>query len=164
MKIYLIGMPLSGKTHLALKLAEALNYEFIDMDEEITDTHNMSIDAIFYLYGEKTFRTYETELLESLKERDNVVISTGGGIVTTPQNKTHFDGITFYLDTSIEELEKRLTMSHSRPLLEIKTIKELYEERKDAYLLFSDYTIKNDTEFDKPLKQIIKILNDGNHL
>lgn len=164
MKIYLIGMPLSGKTHLALKLAEALNYEFIDMDQEITDNHNMSIDAIFYLYGESTFRTYETELLEALKERDNIVVSTGGGIVTTPLNKKHFDGITFYLDTSLEELENRLKMSHSRPLLKVKTIKELYEERKDAYLEFSDHIIKNDSDFDKPLKQIIKILNDGNHL
>ena len=49
--IVLIGLPMSGKTTVGMKLATSLNKEFIDLDHEIEKEANMSISSIFSTYG-----------------------------------------------------------------------------------------------------------------
>ena len=64
MKIYLIGMPGCGKSSLGKKLAQKLNYEFIDMDSYIEKNACMFIDEIFESYGEDYFRALEKNTLD----------------------------------------------------------------------------------------------------
>ena len=45
----------------------------------------MSIEEIFSVKGEVTFREIETEILTKISASDNQVISTGGGIVEKDQ-------------------------------------------------------------------------------
>ena len=80
MKIYLIGLPSSGKTTLGKSLANSLNSQFIDMDELIEKKDGRSIPEIFKNDGEDFFREVEKSVLKDLLGgSDNVVISTGGG-------------------------------------------------------------------------------------
>ncbi len=46
MKIYLIGMPGSGKTFLGRKLAQALKLQFTDLDESIEKKEQQMIRQI----------------------------------------------------------------------------------------------------------------------
>ena len=134
MKIYLIGMPGCGKSTLGLKLAEKLKYEFIDMDNYIEKKACMFIDEIFEAYGEKYFRELETNTLKEFMDLDNVIISTGGGIIKNKAHKELMNGLCVYLDVPLEEIEIRLNKSNVvRPLLQTKTVYQLFEERKDLF-------------------------------
>lgn len=159
MKIYLIGMPGSGKSSLGNKLAEKLNYNFIDMDIYIEQTSGMFIDEIFDAYGEKYFRDLERNVLNDFLNMDNVIIATGGGVIKNKDNKKLMDGICLYLDVSIEELENRLSKSDiERPLLKKYSVLELYNQRKELYDFFADYKIDN-SNLEKRIEKIMEVLN-----
>ena len=158
MKIYLIGMPGGGKSTLGMKLAEKLNLEFIDMDLYIEKKACMFIDEIFEAYGEAYFRALETKTMEEFMNLDNVIISTGGGIIKNKHHKDLMNGKCIYLDVPLADLEIRLNNSNIvRPLLQQKTVYELYEERKDLYDYFADLKVDN-RNIDDAIKKICEAL------
>ena len=159
MRIYLIGMPGSGKTTIGRKLAQKLAYPFIDLDAMIEKDALMFIDDIFEKYGEKTFRRLETESLMSIKEED-AVISCGGGIVTIKDNKAKMKGYKVYLNTELDIIKERLIDDVKRPLLRKKSLEQLYEERMLKYIDFADVIIANDHDVDKTVDAIIKHLKE----
>ena len=101
MKIYLIGMPGSGKTTVAINLAKKLSMTYVDLDGWIEKVAHLFIEDIFEKYGEEKFRELETEMLRKLPE-DNIVVSCGGGIVVKKHNKALMNGLKIYLDTDLD--------------------------------------------------------------
>ncbi len=158
MRIYLIGLPGCGKSTLGKKLANKIGYQFIDMDEYIEKSACMFIDEIFEQYGEPYFRALEQATLDELKNMDNIVIATGGGIVADIENKKKLDGACVYLSADLKTIEKRLEESSIiRPLLEKITLEEIYAARKDKYEAFQDITVDN-FDMDAAINQIVKEL------
>lgn len=158
-RIYLIGMPGSGKSTVGRLLAKTLNYQFIDLDGMIEKDALMFIDEIFEKYGEVKFRELETESLKKLPDGD-LVISCGGGIVTKKENKALMTGYKIYLDTEIEIIRERLKEDYIRPLLQKKSLDTLYQERYLKYLDFSDLMISNDYSADKTVEMIMEHLKE----
>ncbi len=158
MRIYLIGMPGSGKSSLGKELAKKINYDFIDMDLYIEKQAGMFIDEIFDSYGEEHFRDLERNVLNDFNNMDNVIIATGGGVIKNKNNKKLMNGICLYLDVPVNELEKRLSKSDiDRPLLKKYSVEELYNQRKDLYDYFSDYKINNEN-LEKRINDIMEVL------
>ena len=158
MRIYLVGLPGCGKSTLGKKLAEKINYKYIDMDQDIEIKACMFIDEIFKLYGEAYFRALEKNTLKDYQKIDNVIISTGGGIVNDLSNKKLFDGTCIYLKADLESVKQRLEQSDIiRPLLQKMTLEEIYEMRKDKYEYFKDIEVINDN-IDIAINQIIEEL------
>ena len=93
MNIIIIGFMGSGKTTIGRKLAKLIEYSFVDTDSEIEDDQGCSVSEIFKYGGEECFREMETRLLEKLKNIDNSVIATGGGIVLREENRKMLKGI-----------------------------------------------------------------------
>ena len=127
MKVILVGYMGSGKSVVAKKLAQLLDYRFIDTDEWIEARACKTIPEIFSEDGEATFRKKEKECLEFLMDQDHIVLSTGGGM---PCFNEAIDlmlelGETIYLDASIETLTSRLwTGKSGRPILKDFKLKE----------------------------------------
>lgn len=158
MNIYLIGMPGSGKTTIGKKLAERMNYRYIDLDEYIEQKACLFISEIFQMYGENYFRDLETNMLKELSELNNIVVACGGGIVVNKKNKVLMKGLVLYLTAPLAELERRTKGTEDiRPLLNEKTVYDLYEERKDKYTFFSDIDIDT-TKMD--VSSIIEVINN----
>lgn len=156
MNIFLIGMPGCGKSTLGSRLALEIGYEFVDMDEYIEKQACMFIDEIFTAYGEDYFRALEANALKELSNGNNLIIATGGGVIKNKKNKQYMNGLCIYLTADLNLIQKRLDESLIiRPLLQEKTIFELYEERKDLYEYFSDIAIDN-TDLDKAISEILK--------
>lgn len=145
MRIYLIGMPGVGKTTIGSLLAEKINYSFIDLDSFIEKKSMMFIDEIFSSYGEKYFRALEANCLEEVSKLNDVVISCGGGIIENIDNKKIMNGFVIYLESSLDEIKKRIEGQNIiRPLLEANRLENLYSKRIDKYNYFADCIIKND--------------------
>lgn len=155
----MIGLPGCGKTTLGKKLSEKLNYKFIDMDEYIERSACMFISEIFEAYGEKFFRDLETNTLIELSKLDNVVISTGGGIIKNKHHKEIMkNGKCIYLEVPLDILDERVKNTEDiRPLLQKKSIYELYKERALMYEYFSDIKVLN-IDIDKCISNILEEL------
>lgn len=126
-RIYLIGFMGCGKSTIGRKLAEALSYDFLDLDTLIESQQKKSISDIFKQQGEEDFRRIENAALQSTKNMNRVVIATGGG---TPCFHDNIDwinkaGTSVYLKCAIDTLHQRLINSIDRPLVQGKTTAEL---------------------------------------
>ena len=157
MRIYIIGMPASGKSTVGKELARAKKYKFIDLDKKIVKDNMKSIPEIFKELGEDGFRDLESKALASLQDVDNIVISCGGGIVVRKDNKKLMKGVKVFLDTPLDEIEFRLSRDsrNNRPLSKVRTAKEIYDERISSYEDFKDFKVKS-TIISKAVEEIMK--------
>ena len=120
----------AGKTTIGRKLAKLLEYNFIDTDMEIEEDQGCSVEEIFKYGGEECFRDMETNILEKLKDVQNSVISTGGGIILREYNQSILKqiGRQVYLKVPKEELLQRFKKVKNRPLLKNKDVETVLEE------------------------------------
>ncbi len=118
--IALWGFMGSGKTAVGKVLAQKLGYTFVDTDEVIAQRFGKPIPQIFAQDGEAAFRQAERELLQELLRQQRLVIATGGGMPTVPENLAALrsQALNFYLRVPTEVLYERLATVHNRPLLE----------------------------------------------
>ena len=164
MKIILIGIMGVGKTTIGKELSNILNLKFIDMDEEIEKDEKTTISNIFDKYGEDKFREIEANLLNKLILEDNIIISTGGGIIKKQENINLLksqDNVIF-LNGSIETIVSHLYNEiNNRPLLKNstnlkETIKNLLNERYEKYKESSKIEISVDNKnIDEVVSQIL---------
>jgi shikimate kinase len=129
-RIFLIGFMGSGKSTLGGQLARRLDYQFMDMDQLIEETSELSVPEIFNEHGEAVFRKWEHDILLELCRRDKLVISTGGGAPCHSGNMDlmNANGTTIYLKLTPEALRDRLIQSKTeRPLIKGKSEPELLE-------------------------------------
>jgi len=138
--IILIGMPGSGKTIVGKLLAKTSSREFFDSDAEYEKKFGISIKDTFEFLGEEVFRERESEIIKNLAQKNNAVISLGGGAVLKKENMSVLknNGISIYLYAEPEILHNRIKNSE-RPLK--NNISLLYENRKILYNEYGDFTI-----------------------
>lgn len=144
-RIYLVGLPGSGKTTLGRQLAERLRLRFIDLDEAIVAEAGKSIPEIFSHQGESDFRIMEREILHRISAMEGgFVMATGGGTACHHFNMDFMNeqGRTVYLDVSPGELALRLAGEgvEKRPLFKncdqqslTRELSLLKENRRDFY-------------------------------
>ena len=138
--IFLIGMMGSGKSQTGPALAKMINYAFVDTDDVIEKASKQSISSIFEKDGEKVFRDVEKKVLKEISQHHSLVIATGGGLVTLPENwGILHQGIVIWLDLDLRRSIKRLESDQKRrPLLLgdnlAENFSQIYESRKPIYL------------------------------
>ncbi len=137
--LYLVGMMGSGKTSTGRPLAERLGYGFVDADSVIEQAAGCSIPDIFDRDGEAGFRSLESQVLSAISQRHSLVVATGGGVVTQPENwgMLH-SGIVIWLDVVPDQLLQRLNADSTvRPLLQTAdpeaALNALLNERRPLY-------------------------------
>lgn len=161
MIIYIIGMPGCGKSKTAKYLQIEKNQYIIDLDKYIEEQLQTDIPTIFSKYGEEYFRLLETRALDQISDDfGDVIVSCGGGVVTNSNNFTVMKkGVTVFLDAPIETLKEHLSNSSTqRPLLKVKTIEQIYNERIELYRKFADVTISYNSYIEAADK-IMEIIN-----
>jgi shikimate kinase len=111
MSLVLIGYRGSGKTTIGRGLAIRLRRPFIDADEVIVARASKSIREIFEQDGEHAFRQHETKVLADSISRLDHVLSFGGGIVESEENRRLLRSSAHaivYLRCDAEELLRRI--------------------------------------------------------
>lgn len=164
MRIILIGFMGVGKTTIGKIIAKKLKLNFVDMDNYIEKREGKSISKIFEEYGEQHFRELESESLKDLIKSDNIVISTGGGIVTTKENSDILkkEKIVIFLDANTQtilnnlykEIDKRPLLSNSKNVE--YTISNLLNQRYEKYNSICDIKIDiNEKNIEEVVSQIL---------
>jgi shikimate kinase len=137
--VVLIGFMGSGKTTVGSLLARQLGLPFVDMDHLIVQRAGHSIPRIFEEEGEAGFRQRESAVLADLADAPRSVISTGGGVVTVPDNlpKLRALGFVIWLNPPEDVLYARICRNQERPLLRTpdprRTVHELLSRRLPLY-------------------------------
>ena len=91
-------------------------------------------------------------VIKELSEMDNLIISTGGGLVLKSENNVLLkkNGKIVFMRASIETLAKRLHVDGTRPLLQTSTerirdrLARLMQERMPIYEHVADYIVDVD--------------------
>ncbi len=98
-----------------------------------------SIREYFEREGEDRFRDVEASVIDDLTLQGRCVVSTGGGAVLRPANRKnlHERGQVIYLNSSPDELFRRLRHDTNRPLLQVADplgrLRDLYKARDPLY-------------------------------
>jgi shikimate kinase len=135
-KVYLVGFMASGKTTVARALAARLDWRSEDIDELIVARERMSIAQMFSRHGEPYFRQVERDILRLLQPLRHVVVATGGGTFSDPENRSaiNMDGLSVWLDVPLGVLIPRIPRDGSRPLAaNLADLERLYAARLEAY-------------------------------
>ena len=157
-----------GKSTVGKKLAKKLKYNFVDVDKLIEKKEGLSIYLIFKKKGENYFRKIENEIALSQLNKNNSVISLGGGafLNNAIRKASKKLSVSFWLDAPIDLLVKRLEKkNYQRPLLDNKnvaeTVKKIYFERKKIYNE-ANFKIKcSDLKSDEIVKKITKLYENS---
>lgn len=133
MKIFLIGMPGSGKSTIGKQLAVQLDLPFIDLDKEIERETSQKIRLIFQEKGEAYFRELERDTLHNrIHKYESFVMATGGGAPCFFDNLRQMQeaGITVFLNASPAGIARRMSKKgvKKRPLLSGMDLDNLEKE------------------------------------
>ncbi len=162
LNVYLVGMMGAGKSAVGRPLAEALGYRFIDADAVLEQAAGRPIAEIFASDGEVAFRDLETAVLDRIAGWHSLVVATGGGVVTRPENWGHMrQGVVVWLDAPDGELLRRLAADPTpRPLLEAPDpaarLAALLADRRPLYAQ-ADLSVRQQ-EGDRPATVALQVL------
>ena len=152
--VILIGMPGCGKSTIGKYLAKELGRKLVDADAEIVKRIG-DIPAYFAAHGEEAFRQVETEVLRELGKQSGLVIATGGGCVTRPENypALHQNGRIDWVRRDLSELP-----TNGRPVSQRDGVAAIYEARKPLYTRFADVIVDNKGTVGEVITEILKKL------
>lgn len=161
MKIVLIGFMATGKSTVAPILAAKLGLEVVEMDDLIIQKSGLpSISDIFENESEATFRKLEAAVGQELRDRDNVVISTGGGVV---MNQALMADLTanaevIELLAPFDTILQRISPNLPRPLFQDTVeAKALYELRQPLY---SKYATRRFSTVNQSVEEVVQAIID----
>lgn len=157
-RVALVGFMAAGKSTVGPALAMRLGMSFVDLDEAIVQRAGKSIPRLFDEDGEPAFRALEHEVLVDHLEGPPLLISTGGGVVESDENRALLKvGTTVvWLDVRFETVRRRLEDDRDRgprPLLERlgwDGLRALHARRRPLYASCAHYRF--DTDRDAPVR------------
>ena len=85
--IFFVGLMGAGKTTIGKLLAKKLKKTFYDTDHEIEKKLGVKVSVIFELEGEEGFRKRETQMIDELTQKKDIILATGGGAVLSEENR-----------------------------------------------------------------------------
>lgn len=155
--IVLIGMPGCGKTTIGTLLAEKLGRPMKDADELIIRLAGKSIPEIFAQDGEPAFRDWETQALSQLGKQSGLILATGGGCITQPQNYPllHQNGYLIWLERDTAKLP-----TQGRPLSQRTDLDDMYRRRRPLYEAFADIRVDNSGTPQDTVNKILAALEE----
>jgi shikimate kinase len=145
--IFFVGLMGAGKTTIGKLLAKKLKKTFYDTDHEIEKKLGVKVSVIFELEGEEGFRKRETQMIDELSSKKDIILATGGGAVLSAENRALLKerGQVIYLNATPQNLAKRMAYDKDRPLLQqgnmLEILNQLYKDRHPLYLNVASFVV-----------------------
>ena len=153
--VMLIGMPGCGKTTVGRELARQLGRELVDTDALVEKQAGCTIPELFAREGEEAFRRLEHQVLTQVGKQSGLVVATGGGVVTRPENRDPMrqNSTVIYLRRDLS-----LLPTEGRPVSQSNPLEELYRRRSPLYERLADLTVDNAGTPEETAQEIIRRL------
>lgn len=163
--IVLCGFMSSGKTTIGRPLAAQLGYDFVDTDQILISTFQMTIQEMFAKGGEAYFRDCEHEIARMAASMPHTVVSTGGGMMTFERNARLLaeHASVIYIHQDFDTCYQRISAHKDRPLVRNNTredILRMYESRIASYKKYASFTLENQGSVKEAVEQIIQFLEE----
>lgn len=163
-RVYLIGMPGSGKSAVGARLAVLLRLPFVDLDDEIEREAGITVTQLFAEKGEPYFRDLESRILRNWAERPYAfVMATGGGAPCFHKgiDIINRSGISIFLDVPLQVLAARIADEQHRPLIKDNDrenmLNMLLQQRRPVYEA-AQHTVMADRKPEEVADHILKWL------
>ena len=164
--VTLIGYRGVGKSTVGRRLAERMGRRLLSTDVRIIEIAAMPIPEIVEMHGWDYFRALEADVVKEYSSKRGIVIDSGGGVVTNPDNVESLkeNGIIIWLKATPETVASRIMDSVERPPLtdgknHVDEIKSVMAEREPLYESASDWFIStDDKDFIQVVDEILKYL------
>lgn len=137
--IVMVGLMGCGKSSVGRRLALRLGLPFVDADEEIELSAQMTIPEIFAAHGEAYFRNGERRVIARLLQSGPQVLATGGGAFMNVDTRgaVKVAGVSVWLRADLAVLMRRVMKRDNRPLLKAPdpegVMRQLMAERYPVY-------------------------------
>ena len=152
--LYLVGYRATGKTSVGRALADVLGRDFVDADALLTAEAGEDVAGIVAREGWEGFRDRESAMLARLSASRGLVVATGGGVVTRPQNveMLRATGIVVWLTASPAVIAARMgadvKTASLRPSLTgadvLDEIRSVLSAREPLYAGAAHFTVATD--------------------
>ncbi|MBN2728848.1 MAG: shikimate kinase [Bacteroidales bacterium] len=164
MKIFIIGYMATGKTRFGKRLANEIDYSFVDLDVLFQNIHGWSPAEFIRRKGEEVFRIEESRVLkEKLPETEKLIVSCGGGTPCFHNNMEWMknNGKTIWLNIPKERIFQRLTeQKGDRPMIPITNGTPDYEKFLTHYSEREKFYAMADFSFDEAnLDAVLTVLH-----
>jgi XRE family aerobic/anaerobic benzoate catabolism transcriptional regulator len=168
-KLALIGLRGAGKSTLGPLIATELKIPFVELNREIEHEAGISLNEIFWIYGQAGYRKLERRTLERIiATYPEVVLATGGGIVAEPATYEllQHSFYTVWLKATPEEHFERVMAQHdvriASPQLRqdaMENIVRTLEAREGLYQLAHLMVTTSDKSVAQLKKELVSLLS-----
>ena len=159
--ISLIGMAGAGKSSIGKKLANYLDFNFIDSDALIESNQNKSLQEVLVESGVHEFKKIEEAGILSV-EFNQTVLATGGSAIFSKKAMNHIksNSSVIYLEVSFEDIIDRIPDFSNRGFVKEadQTMKHAFDERESIYREFADHIVPNNEGLESCFKKILKVI------
>lgn len=134
--ISLVGMPGSGKSTIGARLAQSINWAFMDSDYLLESLYASRLQDITDALGKEAFLDLECGMILSIRA-SRCVIATGGSVVYRPRAVEYLQslGPVIHMRVPLESIRERIERNPQRGIAMHpgQTLADLYEERHALY-------------------------------
>lgn len=171
-RIALIGLRGAGKSTLGKLVAENLEAQFIELNDEIEKTSGIPVREVFALYDQEGYRRLERRSLERITERDDrLILAVAGGIVTDPET---YDFLlanfhTIWLKAEPEDHMVRVRgQGDERPMVghtdAMEDLRNILNTRETEYSRASAELSTSGSTFDESAAALLAIIEENNFI
>ena len=145
--IALVGLMGVGKSTVGRRLAQRIDFPFVDGDEAIEAAARMTVSDIFGQLGEAEFRAGEARVMRRLLDGPPIVLATGGGAVLNPGTRALMKerATTVWLRAELPIVAARVQRRDTRPLLRgkdpLEALSAMAQVRYPVYAEAADVTV-----------------------
>lgn len=163
--IILIGMAGVGKSTSGKLLAEALGFEFVDVDLLLVNQNKKTLQELLDALGDDGFLQMEKQIMDCM-ELARRVVAPGGSIIYHQDlmERLKQKAMLVYLKDSFENIAKKEKERGAGGVIGVKTktFKEVFTEREPLYEKYADIII--DVSDKSPAQVTEEIIGQVNHI
>ena len=168
-KVFLIGLPGSGKSSIAAALAKRFSWKLVDTDTLVAAKLQVPLATAVISAGEKKYRQVEREVVGALLKEmppEDTVVALGSGALDDPQTRQDLAELPgkeiIELVIDLSTMADRAGLNRPRSLglgMPRAWLRQMGQERRERWKIFSPLALEiSDLSPDQAVERVVRAL------